>query len=46
MEFEQKYFRRNNDLYGGGWCIGKKEADDYLRFVKDVFEKVRERIEA
>lgn len=37
--------RRNNDLYGGGIPISKKEADDYLKFSEDVIQKVKEAIQ-
>jgi hypothetical protein len=32
--------KRNLDLYGGGEIITKKEADDYVKFTKQVILKV------
>ena len=32
--------KRNEDLYGDGGIVSKKEADEYLEFVKSVLRKV------
>lgn len=33
--------KRNQDFYSGGEFVGRKETDDYLRFVGEVIEKVK-----
>lgn len=35
---------RNIDLYSGGGHVSQKESIEYLGFVKDVFEKARQKI--
>ena len=32
---------RNNDLYQGGFGITEKESVEYLKFIKNVFEKAK-----
>ncbi len=36
--------KRNDDLYGAGEIIGKKEAEEYLIFVEDVLRRVKENV--
>ena len=36
--------KRNSDLYSGGEMITQKEADEYLEFVEEVFNKVKKLI--
>ena len=36
--------KRNYDLYGGGESISEKEADDYLKFVEQVFQMVQKEL--
>lgn len=36
--------KRNRDLYSGGEYISRKEADDYLKFVKGVVARVKDKI--
>ena len=33
--------KRNRDFYSGGEFISKKEAEDYLKFVETVIDKIR-----
>ena len=37
--------KRNEDLYGEGGFVSLKEAEEYLKFVKTVLERVKKRLE-